>query len=97
MARSPRRAHLQRFNEFRERFNSRQSSLSRKQEPEKGCGGKIMKVSDLILLGKKIAVGIAVTLVPLIIITGVLWVGQQIVNQAPQPEVSHSVEAASAN
>jgi hypothetical protein len=56
-----------------------------------------MKVSDLILLGKKIAVGIAVTLVPLIIITGVLWVGQQIVNQAPQPEVSHSVEAASAN
>lgn len=56
-----------------------------------------MRVSDLMLLAKKIAVGIVVTVVPLIILTGGLWLGQKIVNKTSQSGASHSVEASNAH
>jgi len=56
-----------------------------------------MRVSDLILLLKKIGVGILVTLIPLGILTGGLWVSQKVVNNHPQSNVSYSKEASSAH
>ncbi len=37
-----------------------------------------MTLSDVTLLGKKILVGIVVTIVPFIIIAGGLWLGQKL-------------------
>ena len=55
-----------------------------------------MGVSDLVLLAKKIAVGILITLVPLVILTGALWVSQKALKNV-QPIASHSVEVSHAN
>jgi hypothetical protein len=56
-----------------------------------------MRVSDFTLLGRKIAVGILVTLIPLGILTGGLWVGQKIMKKTPQASASHSMEASRAH
>ena len=56
-----------------------------------------MGVSDLVLLAKKIAVGILVTLVPLVILTGGLWVSQKALQKNVQPIASQSVEVSHAN
>lgn len=56
-----------------------------------------MRASDLMLLWKKIGVGILVTVIPLIVLAGGLWAGQKFVNQAPQSGVSHSAEASNAH
>jgi hypothetical protein len=56
-----------------------------------------MGVSDLVLLAKKIAVGILVTLVPLGILTGTLWVSQKALKQNVKPSASQSVEVSHAN
>jgi hypothetical protein len=37
-----------------------------------------MRIADLTLLMRKIAVGVAVTLVPLLILAGGLWVTQKV-------------------
>jgi len=42
-----------------------------------------MTLSDVTLLGKKILVGIAVTLVPFIVIVGGLWLTQKLLTGAP--------------
>jgi hypothetical protein len=54
-------------------------------------------VSDLVLLAKKIAVGILITLVPLGILTGALWVSQKALRKNVQPIASHSVEVSHEN
>jgi hypothetical protein len=56
-----------------------------------------MGVLDLVLLAKKIAVGILITLVPLGILTGALWVSQKALKKNVQPIASHSVEVSHAN
>ncbi len=56
-----------------------------------------MGVSDLVLLAKKIAVGILVTVIPLGILTGGLWVSQKALKKNVQPIASHSVEVSHAN
>jgi len=56
-----------------------------------------MGVSDLVLLAKKIAVGILVTLVPLVILTGGLWVSQKALKKNVQPIATPSVEVSHAN
>jgi hypothetical protein len=56
-----------------------------------------MGVSDLILLAKKIAVGIVITLVPLGILTGALSVGQKALKKNVHPIASHAVEISHAN
>jgi len=56
-----------------------------------------MGVSDLVLLAKKIAVGILITVVPLCILTGALWVSQKALKKNIQPTASHSVEVSHAN
>jgi hypothetical protein len=57
----------------------------------------IMEVSDLVLLAKKIAVGIVITLVPLGILTGGLWVSQKALKKNVEPSTNHSVEVSHAN
>lgn len=56
-----------------------------------------MGVSDLVLLAKKIAVGILVTLVPLAILIGGLWVSQKALKKNVQPIATQSVEVSHAN
>jgi hypothetical protein len=58
---------------------------------------ELMRVSDLVLLGKKIGVGILISLIPLGILTGGLWFSQKLLRQNPQSTVGHSVEARNAN
>jgi hypothetical protein len=54
-----------------------------------------MRVSDFILLGKKIGVGIVIAAIPLGILTGGLWVGYKVLAQheahhsAATSEVAH--------
>jgi len=50
-----------------------------------------------VLLAKKIAVGILLTLVPLGILTGTLWVSQKALKQNVKPSASQSVEVSHAN
>jgi len=56
-----------------------------------------MRVSDLVLLGKKIGVGILITLIPLGILTGSLLVSQKVLKKNPPLNVIHSVEVSHAN
>ncbi len=42
-----------------------------------------MTLSDVTLLGKKVLVGIAVTLVPFIVIVGGLWLTQKLLTGSP--------------
>jgi uncharacterized protein YneF (UPF0154 family) len=56
-----------------------------------------MGVSDFVLLAKKIAVGILITLIPLGILTGGLWVSQKALKKNVQPIASQSVEVSHAN
>jgi len=56
-----------------------------------------MEVSDLVLLAKKIAVGIVITLVPLGILTGGLWVSQKALKKNVEPITNHPVEVSHAN
>ena len=44
-----------------------------------------MTLSDVSILGKKILVGIIVTVIPFIIIAGGLWLGQQLLTDNPKP------------
>jgi hypothetical protein len=46
-----------------------------------------MTLSDVSLLGKKILVGIIVTLVPLIIIFGGLWFTPKLLSKIGKPEI----------
>lgn len=55
-----------------------------------------MCVSDVVLLARKIAVGIVITIVPLGIVAGSLWLTQQTVNNS-QHTVAGSKEASHAN
>jgi hypothetical protein len=56
-----------------------------------------MRVSDFVLLAKKIAVGVLVTLIPLGILTGGLWVGHKALKKNVRPIASQSVEVSHAN
>ncbi|TWI97279.1 hypothetical protein JN11_03740 [Mucilaginibacter frigoritolerans] len=42
-----------------------------------------MTLSDVTLLGKKILVGIVITIVPFVIITGGLWLTQKLLTDHP--------------
>ena len=52
-----------------------------------------MKFSDVTLLARKILVGIVITLVPLGILTGGLWITQRTIKKDSKPIVRHSVES----
>lgn len=56
-----------------------------------------MQWRDITLLGKKIGVGILITLIPLGILTGGLWVSQKALKKNPQATVNHSEEVSHAN
>lgn len=56
-----------------------------------------MRVSDLILLIKKIAVGIVITIVPLGIVVGSLWLTQRIATRNAAPAAINSKEVSHAN
>jgi hypothetical protein len=56
-----------------------------------------MRWADITLLGKKIAVGSLVTLIPLGILTGGLWVSLKALKKNPQATVNHSGEVSHAN
>ena len=49
-----------------------------------------MTLADVTLIGKKILVGIAITLIPFIIIAGGLWLTQKALTdeKAPQQQIS---------
>lgn len=47
-----------------------------------------MTISDLQLIGKKIAVGIVVATVPLVILLGGLWLIQKILTTAPPAQTT---------
>lgn len=47
-----------------------------------------MTISDVQLIGKKIAVGIVVATVPLVILLGGLWLIQKILTNQPASQVS---------
>lgn len=55
-----------------------------------------MRIADLILLARKIAVGIIITAVPLAIVAGSLWVTQRAVTRN-SPAAKHSTEVSHAN
>lgn len=44
-----------------------------------------MTLSDVSILGKKILVGIIVTVIPFVIIAGGLWLGQRLLTDNPKP------------
>jgi len=56
-----------------------------------------MQWRDITLLGKKIGVGILITVIPLGILTGGLWVSQKALKKNPQATVNHSEEVSHAN
>ena len=56
-----------------------------------------MNSSDVTLLTRKILVGIVITLVPLGILTGGLWLTQRTINKDSKPNVRHAVETSHAN
>ena len=56
-----------------------------------------MKFSDVRLLARKILVGIVITLVPLGILTGGLWITQRTTNKDSKVIVRRSVETSHAN
>ncbi|HMG10341.1 MAG TPA: hypothetical protein VK609_17630 [Mucilaginibacter sp.] len=45
-----------------------------------------MTINDVSLLGKKILVGVIVTLIPFIIIFGGLWLTQKLLSESHKPE-----------
>jgi hypothetical protein len=56
-----------------------------------------MKLSDIWLLTKKIAVGAAVTLIPLIIIAGGLWMTQHVAGHPARAKQTSTKEVSYAN
>ena len=56
-----------------------------------------MRWEDVALLAKKIGVGILITLIPLAIMTGGLWVSQKALKKNPQATLNHSEEVSHAN
>jgi hypothetical protein len=56
-----------------------------------------MQWQDITLLGKKIGIGILITLIPLGILAGGLWISQKALKTNPQATVNHSEEASHAN
>jgi hypothetical protein len=58
---------------------------------------RTMNISDGWLLLKKIAVGIVITIVPLIIIAGGLWSIQRVRSHGPQSKPTSSARVAYAN
>ena len=56
-----------------------------------------MRIADLILLARKIAVGIVITVVPLVIVAGSLWITQRAVAKKVSTGSGHSTEVSRAN
>jgi ethanolamine transporter EutH len=56
-----------------------------------------MQLSDLTLLARKILVGIVITVVPLGILTGGLWITQKTLKKNAKPIVVQSGETSHAN
>jgi hypothetical protein len=50
-----------------------------------------MRLNDLTLLLKKIAVGVAVTLVPLLILTGGIWLTRTLLDRTPASAASPQI------
>lgn len=55
-----------------------------------------MRISDLVLLAKKIGIGIVITIVPLGILVGPLWVTQHFAKKNGSP-LNRSTEVVHAN
>jgi len=51
-----------------------------------------MTINDVSLLGKKVLVGIIITIIPFIIIFGGLWLTQKLLSEHRQPSPSVSVQ-----
>jgi hypothetical protein len=56
-----------------------------------------MRASDVTLLARKIAVGIVITIVPLGIVVGSLWLTERAATTKAAPAATHSKEASHAN
>ena len=56
-----------------------------------------MNFSDVTLLVRKILVGIVITLVPLLILTGGLWITERTIKTDSKPIIRHAVETSHAN
>ena len=56
-----------------------------------------MRVSDVSLLVRKIAVGIVTTIVPLGIVVGSLWLTQRVATRNAAPSATDSKESSHAN
>jgi hypothetical protein len=56
-----------------------------------------MRLSDLVLLAKKISVGVVITIVPLGIVVGSLWLTQRVATRNVAPAATESKEASHAN
>jgi len=52
-----------------------------------------MRLNDFSLLLKKIAVGVIVTIVPLLILTGGIWLTRALLDRAPNPTAPASSKA----
>lgn len=51
-----------------------------------------MTINDVSLIGKKVLVGVIVTLIPFIIIVGGLWLGRKLLEKGPAPKTAQIVE-----
>lgn len=51
-----------------------------------------MTLNDVSLIGKKVLVGIIVTIIPFIIIFGGLWLGRKLLERAPKAKTSQIVQ-----
>lgn len=56
-----------------------------------------MRASDVTLLARKISVGIVITIVPLGIVVGSLWLTERAATTKAAPAATHSKEASHAN
>ncbi|HEX8018866.1 hypothetical protein [Mucilaginibacter sp.] len=51
-----------------------------------------MTINDVSLIGKKVLVGVIVTLIPFIIIFGGLWLGRKLLEKGPATKTAQIVQ-----
>ncbi|QTE39789.1 hypothetical protein ACRQ5D_32725 [Mucilaginibacter sp. P25] len=56
-----------------------------------------MTLNDVSLIGKKVLVGIIVTIIPFIIIFGGLWLGRKLLDNAPKAKTAQIVQPQNTN
>ncbi|XHR92124.1 hypothetical protein ACFJIV_17280 [Mucilaginibacter sp. UC70_90] len=51
-----------------------------------------MTINDVSLIGKKVLVGVIVTLIPFVIIFGGLWLGRKLLEKSPATKTAQIVQ-----